>query len=349
MTPPLNGPLSTPPHAHSLGYPLSLYRPPPVAFHLPCRDADAMRGIIPIVSTAVVLNNTVARSAAAELNAESTSVIPNDVDEWWQARADEAMATLLRLEHRRLVGTTITKQTGPAMRLRPSRVQPISQISADGQVFPTDPAEFKAEVLCQARELYAGRPGVQMDWGRLRTGSQLGAVRSACTPDFRTLMHHHLSPSTLYQALGSPPTIPEIITLLRRGSTATSLNELPRSVLRHLPGHGIAALHSIFHQLATGAPSYLLNAVPHLPLRKEPTWLVRNSRPVLLEPFVRRLQATAVLRRMHARLELEGDIPSEMFAYRRQQPSQQAGAVSRRPGWYPCATFSYKMAVPPPP
>ena len=67
-----------------------------------------------------------------------------------------------------------------------------------------------------------------------------------------------------------------------------------------------------------------------MPLRKkDPTWLLRNSRPILLEPFLRRLEATAVFRRVLSHLEASGLIPSSMFAYRPQQSPQQAAMLTR--------------------
>ena len=115
-----------------------------------------------------------------------------------------------------------------------------------------------------------------------------------------------------------------------------ALDELPRAVLRHLSGSGVEALTHILQQLSDGAPSFLLNTVLHLPLKKrEPSWLLSNSRPVLLEPYLRRLEATIVFRRQQRRLELLNAIPSSMFAYRRQLSPQLAALLSRHllRGW----------------
>ena len=146
-----------------------------------------------------------------------------------------------------------------------------------------------------ARELYSGRPTIRIDTNSLRAGAALGQRHSTDTPDFRTLMCrllHHKAPAL---SMDDVPTVSELETQLRIGSTATSLDELPRSILQHLPGHGVQAVHHLLHSLAQGHPSEFLNAVLHLPLRKkEPAWLLRNSRPVLLEPFMRRVEATTV-------------------------------------------------------
>ena len=137
-----------------------------------------------------------------------------------------------------------------------------------------------------------------MDLDTLQAGVRAGRHRSGDTPDFITRMHY-LRPtcSPASPPIGSPPTLSELTNLMKKGSTATSLDELPRSVLQHLPGHGLLAAQRLLSSVSQGAPSALLNAVLHLPLRKkEPAWLLRNSRPVLLEPFLRRCEATSVPR-----------------------------------------------------
>lgn len=185
-------------------------------------------------------------------------------------------------------------------------------------------------MLAQARELYSGHPHLRMDAARLLAGGNLCKGRSPDVPDFRSQMAALLQPLELRVSATAPISITEIERLIRRGSAATSLDELPRSLLEHLPGHGINALQHVINSIAAGAQSELLNAVLHLPLRKkEPAWLLRNSRPVLLEPFVRRLEATAIFKRLQHQLEQDGSIPSCMFAYRRQIPPQHAGLTAR--------------------
>jgi hypothetical protein len=134
-----------------------------------------------------------------------------------------------------------------------------------------------------------------MDIPTLLTGVEAGCQLSEDTPDYCSLLHHLLTPSTSPKSLGAPPTIPELAANLTRGSNASSLDELPRRILEHLPGHGVLVLHNMIERLSAGSNSELLNSVLHLPLqKKEPAWLLRNSRPVLLEPFLKRCEATAL-------------------------------------------------------
>jgi hypothetical protein len=74
----------------------------------------------------------------------------------------------------------------------------------------------------------------------------------------------------------------------------------------------------------------VFNSVLHLCLKKKaPTWLLKNSRPVILEPYLRRLESSVVFRRMQRHMELTGGLPSCMLAYRRQLAPQQAAILGR--------------------
>ena len=64
-------------------------------------------------------------------------------------------------------------------------------------------------------------------------------------------------------------------------------------------------------------------------IKKFPTWLLKNSRPILLEAFIRRLSATNGFHRMQIRSQLAGLIPSGFFAYRKQLSPQAAAMVGR--------------------
>lgn len=248
---------------------------------------------------------------------------------WWATRCDDAVLTLLRIDEQKLCGVAITSQTAAALRLRSSRVQRVSRISADGVVFPRGASEFRAEVLRQARELYGGRPGVGIDLPRLQHAIAISPPPAGRDrPDFSTQMCALLRPEVLEVPLSAAVTPDEVLALRHRGSAATALDELPRPLAAYAPAHGIAA---IVHLLScAGEPRSLLATALHMPLRKkEPSWLLRNSRPVLLQPYLRRLEATAIFRRQMRRLELLGLIPSEMFAYRSQMAAQHAGTASR--------------------
>ena len=95
--------------------------------------------------------------------------------------------------------------------------------------------------------------------------------------------------------------------------------------VRLLQGFGLRVLGGIVEALASGTPSRLLSAVLHLCLaRKLPAWLVRDSRPVMLQPYLRRLETGGVPDRRVTRRELRHAVSPEHFAYRRQLSGQTA-------------------------
>lgn len=200
----------------------------------------------------------------------------------------------------------------------------------DGVYFPRDPQSFRDEVRRQASELYGGRSGLSMDTSRLLRGGASGSTPSGDQADFESTMLSFLHPALAMISADAPISIDDLFRHIGRGSAATSLDELPNLILRRLAGYGVNGIAHLLHQLAAGCPSVLLNGVLHIPLRKkEPTWLVANSRPVLLEPSLRRLEANVVFQRQQRRFELAGTLPSCMFAYRKQLSPQIAALLTR--------------------
>ena len=67
----------------------------------------------------------------------------------------------------------------------------------------------------------------------------------------------------------------------------------------------------------------------HLCLAKKlPAWLVRNSRPVMLEPYLR-LETGVVQDRRVTRREFRRAVPPEHFAHRRQMSGQTLALACR--------------------
>lgn len=247
-----------------------------------------------------------------------------------QAKLDSVAAHYLRVDLRRLRGTNIAAQTGRALQLTTAKVQSITEVSADGIYFPKEPTEFKEEVRRQAKELYGSREGINMQSEKMLQGGYRGRSPSKDVPDFQTQMDLYLQPDCMCQDVGGSPSIEELSKLIKRGSTATSMDELPRGVIQHLPGHGLHALRQVLVDISDGMASELLNSVLHIPLRKkEPAWLIRNSRPIMLEPYVRRVESCNVFQRMQRRLEANRSIPSCMGAYRRQLSPQRLALTVR--------------------
>ena len=83
---------------------------------------------------------------------------PDTLASCWKARKDVAMAKATDLSSKELPGVSITSSTRRTLRPSKARFQHVSKVRRDGIDFPTEPEEFKAEVLPQARELHCARP-----------------------------------------------------------------------------------------------------------------------------------------------------------------------------------------------
>ena len=142
------------------------------------------------------------------------------------------------------------------------------------------------------------------------TGNAPGGVAALPSP--------HKSP--LGPLSNPPPTFPEFHTgTSRPASEATSLDEFPASLVKSLDGFGLSLLCSIVQALHPGLTFRWLSAVIHLCLKKkQPSYLVGNSRPILLEPFLRRLDSGNVFTLFSLRAEQQHYLPACHFAYRRQ-------------------------------
>ena len=120
--------------------------------------------------------------------------------------------------------------------------------------------------------------------------------------------------------VAGPPLTYHLIELaVQKGSPVTSLDQMPRPLVSALQCFGLRVLVGIPEALALGTPGCLLLVVLHLCLAKKLlAWLVRNNRPVMLEPYHRRLETGVAQDRRVTRRELRRVVPPEHFAYRRQ-------------------------------
>ena len=106
--------------------------------------------------------------------------------------------------------------------------------------------------------------------------------------------------------------------LSKHGSEATALDELPECVLQLLAPCGHATLLRWMSLLRDGHFSrYLQSAIHICLLKKLPHWLLRNSRPIVIGPVVRRRESTLLFTKFMSRAELTGLMPPWAFAYRK--------------------------------
>jgi hypothetical protein len=141
--------------------------------------------------------------------------------------------------------------------------------------------------------------GTEVDHRLLQEGAALVPEVNRDSVDFVGSMHAYLRPSLWEAPSGFPVTAEELKPLLHHGSKASALDELPRVVLAHLTDTGLGLVADMVRRSMEGEPSIWLNTAIHVPLKKkQPEWLLQNSRPVIFEACCRRIAATAVYRRL---------------------------------------------------
>ena len=105
----------------------------------------------------------------------------------------------------------------------------------------------------------------------------------------------------------------------RPSSEATSSDELPASVVRNLDEVGWACMRGVLGALFAGEVCNRLSTVLHLCLRKKLLdYLISNSRPILLEAYLCRLDSGCVFRMFQIRAEWAAPPPPPPphYAYR---------------------------------
>ena len=121
---------------------------------------------------------------------------------------------------------------------------------------------------------------------------------------------------------GRLPWFHDVVQVVGKGSPAMTLEELPWLLVGALPRYALLVLAQVLQALLEGVPSRLL-MVLHLCLaKKEPAWLVRNSRPVMLEPYLRHLKTGMVEERRMSHRKRQWAVPPKLFAYRHQLSGQ---------------------------
>ena len=253
------------------------------------------------------------------------------LEEWFVQARDRSFRVGLGIRQQALSGVHVSSLTTKWLFGTRGSSRCVERISRDGVHFPSQPAEYLHEARLQAQEFYSSRR-LRVDVAGLTLAAKVCTCHYADDPPFAvgvmsSLLRADSSPDrTLSEVIlgslpcGAPPTIDELMLLRsKHGSNATSLDDLPCAVVRAMPGIGISSLAAWLQRLRDGEQSQLLSAVIHLCLKKkEPSWLLRNSRPILLEPFVRRLESAAIFQRLMARAERDYWLDPWVFSYRKQ-------------------------------
>ena len=264
---------------------------------------------------------------------------------WWADRQNAAFLRAVQLTETKMRSVTVDSVTAPMMKLKKSKFQQMTSVRPDGEHFPTEPSDYKAEVLRQATELHCGRlVPVDASWMRRLADMYRPALQDV--PGLHTaICQAHPArcgetPNPRAPASpGSPPTFQEMYFEIKRsGSEAAAFGELVRSVLQAPSGTAIYVLTGLLHAVHLGDPARILNGVLHVcVLKKDPPWLVRKSRAVMLEEPVRRKESTAIFHGLQSISTAKGLDPPSSFAYRKEFTGQLVALFCRWaiPEWLP--------------
>ena len=259
------------------------------------------------------------------------AVAAERVKKWKQQQRDQACRNNLGLSASLAGEVAVTGLTSKFFKQKKSSFKVVTQVSRDGKVFCTSPQEFKTEARKQAMELYSLRH-LQMDSCSLAMPPQCVYDPSFPTDDLS------MSDWSLYCSVRSPFPSQLALEVLgsgscsapisreewdrqcrKGGSEATSRDEFPNAVVKLLSGFATEVVLQWSRQLRTGVHSFFLHAALHLCLlKKEPYWLIRNSRPIILEPDIKRKESSAMFQRFMSRGEATGFIPPWTFSYRKE-------------------------------
>ena len=194
-------------------------------------------------------------------------------------------------------------------------------------------------MLKQAQELYSGRPDIALDIEHMPKGMELSPDAPEDKPDFLTHMlklQRERKGLPLEDPAGKAPDFQEFTDLVRRPSSeGTSLDQLPHALVSRLDRFRLYLFTSLLQAFTQGAHDQLLCAVLHLCLiKKQPKWLIPNSGPILLEPYLRRLESSNVFLRQQQRSEWTACVPPNHFAYRKQLSPQLCAITCRWLTWW---------------
>ena len=166
------------------------------------------------------------------------------------------------MEKAKLAGVALTSKTGRTLRLRPPKLRLLTKVSPDGVRFVETPEALQAELLRQPQGLHCGRAGLPLDLSRLRAPVRPGDPTD--DPDCISRMRAAPPRPPEPPVAGAPPTYHNMEQAVKKGSSAMSLDQLPRPLVSALPGLGLRKPVGVLEALASGTPRWLLSALLHL-------------------------------------------------------------------------------------
>ena len=242
---------------------------------------------------------------------------------------DRACRVGLGLDSQSVKSTSVDAVTSRIYKIKKKGFQVVTSVSPDGKYFPSRPAEFIEEARSQAQETY-GLRSLHCEVHRIREAADRVRARhlvrdSLSVHDFFLNFFSGQGRRLAVRIIGDSSPVPCVTleewfwVLQKSGSEATALDEMCESLLQALSSCGHQALVCWLKKLREGHFSYFLQTAIHICLlKKVPTWLLRNSRPIVIGPVLRRRESTLVFTKLLSRAEVSGFMPPWAYAYRKQ-------------------------------
>ena len=252
------------------------------------------------------------------------------LDQWHRDLRLDMFMRGLRLNKQIVAASSVTRLTTKTMKLQPPCPQPLPELKPR----PDHVASSVEEIIQKARsqlEVYQGGRGVLMNlpdltWAAATASplptpddiSLISLFRPRRLGDWdadhevRWLRMHARHP----RAFNTVSALREA--LRAGGSHATSVDDLPLSLLRPFPYAGHVALWRYLNVPRT-APQALSNTAVQLGIEeKGHPWLFCSYRPIKMGSRVNRLEASAVHRETMYRADMAGDFDGRTFSYRKE-------------------------------
>ena len=246
----------------------------------------------------------------------------------------------LRLNREIVAASSVTRLTTKTMKLQPPCPRPLPELKPR----PDHVALSVEEIIREARsqlEVYQGGRAVLMNLPDLTWAA--AAASPLPTPDeisfislfrARRLGDRDADPEVRWHPMHARDSravnvVPALREALRAGgSDATSVDDLPLSLLRPFPYAGHVALWKDLNVLRT-APRALGNTAVQLGVEKKGhPWLFCSYKPIKLGSGVNRLEASTVHRETMYRVDMASDFDGRTFSYRKEiSPRHMAFSV----------------------
>ena len=262
------------------------------------------------------------------------------VQKWRQQTRDRVCQAGLAVEAKPFQLRAVNVVSSKPYKLQKKSFSVVTRVSPDGVNFPSDPGAFIDEARTQAQELYGLRAlandvhMIRERTSRARAVSRPRDELSMC--DFFVDLLCSLGEPRANSLVGPLSVVSPLSfrewewVLTKHGHEATALDELPECMLQALAASGHRALLDWVRRLRQGHFSRHFQCAVHICLlKKDPQWLIRNSRPIVIGPVLQRREYTLLFSKFMSRSELAGLMPPWAYAYRKEVTPHGLGLFLR--------------------